>query len=111
VKFLIDHDVPDAVGHLLRYWGHDVVSLREALPVTTADREVFEHAQTEGRTIISCNRAHFMVLAEQAVNAQRPFTGLIILIRRRSRQAESAHLLSLLRQAGESGLVGNINFA
>jgi hypothetical protein len=36
---------------------------------------------------------------------------LIILIRRSTRQAECAHLLALLRKAGESGIQGNINLA
>jgi hypothetical protein len=36
---------------------------------------------------------------------------LIVLIRRRSRQAECAHLLTLLRGAGGDGLAGNVNFA
>jgi hypothetical protein len=40
-----------------------------------------------------------------------PATGLIILNRRRTRQAECRHLLQLLANAGEDGLKGNINFA
>ena len=111
MKFLLDHDVPGEVAHLLQHWGHDVLSLRHALPITTPDDEVFRHAQTEGRLIISCNREHFLALAEQAVAAQHSFGGLIVLIRRRSRQAECAHLLRLLRRAGEPGLANNINFA
>ena len=111
MKFLLDHDVPGEVAHLLRHWGHDAVSLRHVLPITTPDEGVFRHAQGEGRIIISCNRAHFQALAEQAVEAQQSFPGLVVLIRRRSRQAECAHLLQLLRQAGETGLVNNINFA
>jgi hypothetical protein len=38
-------------------------------------------------------------------------TGIIILIRRNSRIAESTALLKLVRNATESGLTGNINFA
>jgi len=34
VKFLLDHDAPEEVAQLLRYWGHDVRKLREVLPVT-----------------------------------------------------------------------------
>jgi hypothetical protein len=62
--------------------------------------------------IISCNRNHFLTLAHGAVAAptSSPFAGLIVLIRRRTRQAECAHLLSLLRRAGENGIIGNINF-
>jgi hypothetical protein len=85
--------------------------MRHALRVTTPDDEVFRQAQAEGRLIISCNRAHYLALAEQAVAAQQSFAGLIVLIRRRSRQAECAHLLRLLRRAGEPGLGNNINFA
>jgi hypothetical protein len=43
--------------------------------------------------------------------ADHPNPGLIVLIRRRSRQAECGNLLTLLRQAGESGILCNINFA
>ncbi len=111
MRFLLDHDVPGDVAHLLRYWGHEVTVLRGVLPITTPDEEVFAHAQREGLTLISCNRAHFLVLAERAIQTQAAFAGLIILIRRRSRQAECAQLLRLLRQAGESGLSGNLNFA
>ena len=111
MKFLLDHNVPGEVAHLLRHWGHNVLSLRETLPITTPDEEVFRHAQSEGRLIISCNRAHFVALAEQTVVAQESFPGVIVLIRRRSRQAECAHLLKLLRQAGELGLANNVNFA
>ena len=111
MKFLLDHDVPGEAAHLLRHWGHDAVSLRHVLPITTPDEGIFRHACSEGRIIISCNRAHFLALAEEAVTAQQSFPGVIVLIRRRSRQAECAHLLQLLRQAGETGLANNINFA
>ncbi len=60
---------------------------------------------------MTCNRSHFLELAKLAIAGGRPFAGLIILIRRRTRQAECAHLLSLLRRAGEAGLAGNINLA
>jgi hypothetical protein len=49
---------------------------------------------------------HFLPLAGAG-----PHPGLVILIRRKTRQAECAHLLRLLRSAGESGLAGNVNFA
>lgn len=111
MKFFLDHDVPDEVVQLLRYWKHDPQRLRDVLPITTPDEKVFGFAQTQQRIIISCNRNHFLSLAREAVSNARPFAGLIILIRRRTRQAECAHLLSLLRKAGETGLTGNINLA
>jgi predicted nuclease of predicted toxin-antitoxin system len=111
MKFLLDHDVPDEVEQLLRYWQHEVRRLREVLPVTTADHVIFEFAQRERRIIISCNRNHFLKLARDAVLKQQAFAGLIVLIRRRTRQSECAHLLFLLRRAGESGMSGNVNLA
>jgi len=111
VKFLLDHDVPDEVGQSLRYWNYEVKTLREVLPTTTPDEAVFAHAQIEGRIIITCNRAHFLGFARRALEEGKALAGLIILIRRRSRQAECAHLLALIRRAGESGLSGNITIA
>ncbi len=111
MRFLLDHDVPDEVGQLLRYWRHDARRLREILPVTTTDTAIFDFAQREQRVLISCNRDHFLKLAREALLKEPPFAGLIILIRRRTRQSECAHLLALLRRAGEAGVKGNINLA
>jgi hypothetical protein len=111
VKFLLDHDVPIEVQHLLVFWGHKTIALKDVLPTTAKDEEVFKRAQVEGAVIISCNRGHFLSLAQQAIDGHSQFAGLIILIRRRSRQAECAHLLQLLRRAGNEGLRLNITFA
>lgn len=81
------------------------------MAVATPDEKVFAWAQREMRVIVSCNRNHFLGLARDAIQRTQPFSGLIILIRRRTRQSECAHLLTLLRRAGGSGIKGNINFA
>jgi predicted nuclease of predicted toxin-antitoxin system len=111
MNFFLDHDVPDEVEQLLRHWKHDVQRLRHVLPVTALDQAVFDFAQQHRRILISCNRNDFLQLARRAIVEEKPFAGLIILVRRRTRQAECAHLLSLLRRAGETGLTGNINLA
>lgn len=111
MKFLLDHDVPVEVAHLLRFWGHDVILLKDVLPITASDEQVFQRAQIEEAVVVSCNRAHFLKLAEKVVQTNSPFAGLIILTRRRSRQAECGRLLQLLRHTGDQGLRGNINFA
>ena len=113
MKFLLDHDVPDEVAQVLKHWGHDVALVREALSASASDPEIFGYAQTHRRIVISCNRGHFLALARAtfaAVPAQ-PFCGLIVLIRRRTRQAECARVLALLRRAGESGVSNNITVA
>jgi predicted nuclease of predicted toxin-antitoxin system len=106
MTFLLDHDVPIEAARLLRREGHTALRIVECLPVTTPDAGVFAHAKAEGWFTVTCNRRDFLPLAEAG-----PHPGLILLIRRKTRQAECAHLLRLLRNAGESGLAGNVNFA
>ena len=106
MKFLLDHDVPAAVKDALERHEHDVIRLTDLLPRTASDETVFAAAQSNQRVMITCNRDDFLKLA-----AKGPHLGLIILIRRRSPQAECANLLRLIRKAGEQGLRGNINFA
>jgi predicted nuclease of predicted toxin-antitoxin system len=107
VRFFLDHDVPADVAVVLRTRGHDVVQLREILSPETPDDLVWSHSRGDGRIMVSCNRAHFVTLAL----ATETHPGLIVLKRRRTRQAEAAHVLDLLAKAGAEGLVNNINFA
>ena len=106
MNFLLDHDVPVEAARLLRREGHGVSRLIEILPVTTLDPGVFAHAKSNGLVTVTCNRKDYLPLA-----AVGPHPGLIILIRRKTRQSECAHLLRLLRKAGDSGIQGNVNFA
>ena len=107
MTFFLDQDVPDEVAQLLRHLGHQVTLLRATLPITASDSEVFGYARMRGLIMISCNRDDYLALA----SADTDHPGLIILIRRRSRQAECGKVLGLLQRAGEGGLRGNINFA
>ena len=106
MKFFLDHDVPTEVGRVLRQEGHEVIELRQVLPVHASDFEAFGYAREHNLFLITCNRDDFLALA-----ADHPNPGMIILVRRRSRHAECGHLLALLSRAGESGLHRNINFA
>ena len=106
MRFFLDHDVPAEAAHVLRREGHEVTELREVLPVTASDLEALQYAHEHALFIVTCNRDDFLALV-----ATHPNPGLIILIRRRSRQAECGNLLTLLREAGEAGITGNINFA
>ena len=107
MTFFLDQDVPDEVALLLRHKGYAVTRLREVLPVTASDSEAFAYAGTHELITITCNRNDYLALA--SANPLHP--GLIILIRRRTRQAECGKMLGLLKRAGEAGLGGNINFA
>jgi predicted nuclease of predicted toxin-antitoxin system len=105
VKFFLDHDVPAAVTDALARHGHEVTQVAGVLPGDSADDLVFTTAQQNRCIIVTCNRNDFLALAKKA-----PHCGLIILIRRRSAQLECTNLLRLIRQAGDQGLDGNINF-
>ena len=106
MRFFLDHDVPAEAARVLHRTGHEVTELRTVLPVTSADLDVLQYANEHALFVVTCNRDDFLALV-----ATNPNPGLIILIRRRSRQAECGNLLALLRQAGEDGIAGNINFA
>jgi predicted nuclease of predicted toxin-antitoxin system len=106
VTFFLDQDVPDDLSHWLRHRGHTVTCLRETLPVTTSDAEVLAWAHAHGAILVTCNRDDFAALQPQG---EHP--GIVILVRRRTRQAEIAGMQTLLARAGEQGLANNINFA
>ncbi len=106
MKFLFDNDVPDSTRYVLEELEHDVTLLLNVLETTTPDSDVLDHARENEAILITCNRDDFLSLAEG-----RPHPGIIILIRRKNRVLERAALLRLIESAGESGLIGNINFA
>ena len=106
MRFLLDNDVPDVVARVLTEAGHDVQLLRNVMLKKSSDSAVLDYTAAEGLILITCNRDDFIPLA-----SARRHSGLIVLIRRRSRILECAKLLRLLDSAGESGLLGNINFA
>lgn len=106
MRFLLDHDVPDDAAFSLEALGHEVVKLREVLPMTTPDDEVLRLAGERDCILITCNRDDFLAAARRVAHH-----GIIIVIRRKNRARERAALVRLLDSAGESGLRDNINFA
>jgi predicted nuclease of predicted toxin-antitoxin system len=80
--------------------------LRELLPTDASDSTVFQFAYDNGFLLVTCNRDDFVQLAKD-----KPYHGIIIVIRRKTRAAERSALFRLLEGAGETGLKNNINFA
>jgi hypothetical protein len=91
VTFFLDQDVPDDLAHWLRHRQHVVT---------------WHWARTHGAVFVSCNRDDVLALRPEG---EHP--GIVILVRRRTRQAEIAAMQKLLTGAGEQGLADNINFA
>lgn len=106
MTFFLDQDVPDDLAHWLRHREHVVICLREVLPTTATDLEAWEWACTHEAIFVSCNRNDVFELCPAG---EHP--GIVILVRRRTRQAEIAAMQKLLTGAGEQGLANNINFA
>lgn len=107
MTFFIDQDVPEEIAQLLRHFGHEATVLRGALPITASDDAAFAYARAHGMIMITCNRDDYLALA--ATHLEHP--GLVILVRRRTRQAECGKILGLLKRAGKTGLQNNVNFA
>lgn len=82
MRFFVDHDVPAEVSRVLRQEGHEVVELRQLLPVQANDFDVLSYAREHELFLISCNRDDFL-----ALTANHPNPGIIFLVRRRTRQA------------------------
>lgn len=106
MRFLLDHDVPEDLSFLLEQLGHDVELLRKALPADAPDEAVLRFAHENGCVLLTCNRDDFLELANTTSHS-----GIIIVIRRRTRAAERAALFRLLERAGQTGIQNNINFA
>jgi predicted nuclease of predicted toxin-antitoxin system len=106
MTFFLDNDVPDDLTYSLRTLGHEVVLLRDVLPVTAEDDTVLKYAAERGYVVITCNRDDFVAEAQNVTHA-----GIILVFRRKTRTAERAALINLLDRAGEAGITGNINFA
>ena len=98
MRFFLDHDVPVTVARVLRHEGYEATELREVLSVRASDAEVFNYARERDLMLITCNRDYFLSLAAKQSNP-----GLIILVRRGSRQVECGHLLALLSALANLG--------
>jgi predicted nuclease of predicted toxin-antitoxin system len=102
----VDEDVAVEVFRCLQQQGHEAQRVFEVLGPRTPDERVWAHAIRTQAIVVTCNRDDFLRLAGTV-----PETGLMIVNRRRTRQAECRSVIALLERAGESGLQRNINFA
>ncbi|MDA1274799.1 MAG: DUF5615 family PIN-like protein [Verrucomicrobia bacterium] len=106
MTFLLDHDVPDSIARVIAQAGHASRRLRDLLPPDSDDRSVLVLAHSRQAVLVTCNRDHFLSLAQTI-----PHAGIIVLVRRRTRVTECSRFLRLLNRADESGIRNNINFA
>ena len=92
MKLLIDEMYPRVIARELRARGHDATSVHEAPGRGTLDEEVFDHARSEGRAVVTENVRDYRPLAEALLAAGDGHAGLVFttdkaLAARRSRRS------------------------
>ncbi len=81
MKFLVDEDLSEAIGVILRAAGEDAVHVREIGLAGADDREVLDEAARRGCSVVTRNRNDFLALTEYYFQEGRPHCGIIIVPR------------------------------
>ena len=91
MRLLLDERLSPVVAEQLRGGGHDVIAVTE-LPDLRGlpDPDLFEHAQGDGRAIVTYNRDDFLGLDRQFRHAGRGHCGIVILNPRRFPQGPAS---------------------
>ena len=66
MRLLVDNALSHKLVYLLKQAGHDVIHLRDRLPVTSPDRDVFQLAQKDDRIILSADTDFGALLANHS---------------------------------------------
>jgi len=79
------HLSPTRIGEPLRALGHDVLALASDVRLARfPDRAIVHFANEERRVIVTCDGAHFDLLAREWASTPRDHAGLIIVWSRRN---------------------------
>lgn len=78
MRFLLDHQLsPRRVGEPLQLRGHDVRAL--AGEGSLSDEDVLALAADERRVLVTRNGRHFVPLAREWAEAERPHAGIVVI--------------------------------
>lgn len=79
MKAILDEMIPPAVAEQLRQRGHDVIAVAERPDLRSLpDRDVFGVAQTEGRVVVTRDRADYLRLEREQRAAGQTHAGLVL---------------------------------
>lgn len=80
MRLLLDaHLSPTRIGEPLRALGHDVLALAADVRLARLpDRALLHLASEERRILVTCDGAHFAVLAREWASTKREHAGLVI---------------------------------
>lgn len=62
MRFLLDHDVPEAVANLLLDRHHEIHRVRDLMAIDSQDRMIAEWADKNRAIVVTCNVRHFKPL-------------------------------------------------
>jgi Domain of unknown function (DUF5615) len=78
VRFSLDEDLAPQIAERLRDAGFDAVSALEVGNTQLSDREQLHYASGEGRSLVTRNIRHFVVLARDAISRQERHAGIVL---------------------------------
>lgn len=85
---------PSLIARELRARGHDVVSVHESPGSGTSDEQVFDHARSEGRAVLTENVRDFRPLAEALLTAGGSHAGLVFTTDKRWPRSDPGSLIT-----------------
>lgn len=97
IELYLDEDVDGLVAKLLRADGYVATTARDEGQLRRKDREQLNYAIEHERAIVTHNRNHFLMLADECYASGRSHYGIII-ARRRAPQEIASLLITILDQ-------------
>ena len=105
----LDEDVNVLVADLIRARGFDVISVRDARRLRAADDEQLAYAISQGRTLVTHNRADFEELVQSYFESEQMHYGVIFAVRR-SPQEIARRLLAILNQVTAEEMQNQVRY-
>ena len=96
MKLLLDEMYASRITDELRSRGHDVVSVHEAPGSGTTDEDVFDHARSAGRAVVTENVRDYRPLAQALLTGGESHAGLVFTTDKRWPRSHLGALLAAL---------------
>jgi predicted nuclease of predicted toxin-antitoxin system len=109
IRLYLDQDVNVLIADLLKATGFDVLTVRDAEQLHASDEEQLAYAVSQGRTLVTDNRADFEELVQAYFDAGQIHYGVILAVRR-SPQGITQRLLAILNQVTADEMENQIRY-